>query len=409
VSVALFGAGTARGKIEIHLPRAAEPAAPGKAAAPGLSKATPKAQREISVAQPGIEVKAPTSGTKIVAGENCRVQWASTGSIDRVNIWMEYIDRNGQVTVNQIPGIGNVLVANTGSRTIRIPENWTSEHGERWRIKIAGGGAEGRSEMLTITRAAAEEGQPSGSGLKRADPETGAGPGRIRVERPLLGDEWVADRDYRISWTATDVMGDVTVSLIHRRTGHEQTFPIATVPVTRGWTTYRVPRNLTASPDEFVVEVATPDNKVKAYQNITVYTQPLDLVCRVGEIANVHEWEHYVLWSNHDFYSEVNVAVMNQGVDGPARAELTLRIIKMPENVVIHTEQWEMANIHPRSWYNRPQPIRIKLFQAAVRAMNCHLTDLKEGYFMFEATVSSPNEPSFLNFNNTDRRNKRIR
>jgi hypothetical protein len=45
VSVALFGAGTARGKIEIHLPRAAEPAAPGKAAAPGLSRSRPSRPR----------------------------------------------------------------------------------------------------------------------------------------------------------------------------------------------------------------------------------------------------------------------------------------------------------------------------------------------------------------------------
>ena len=225
VSVALFGEGTARGKIEIHLPRAAEPAAPGQAAAPGLSKAAPKAQREISVAQPGIEVKAPTSDTRIVAGGNCRVQWASTGSIDKVSIWMEYIDRNGQVTVNQIPGIGNTQVANTGSRTIRIPESWSSEHGERWRIKIAGGGAEGRSEMLTITRAAAQQDPKTGAAPQQQTQTSAggaaaaAGPAGLTLLSPNGGEELISGHTYKVLWQSTGDPGPLTLYLLPPTTG----------------------------------------------------------------------------------------------------------------------------------------------------------------------------------------------
>ncbi|MDI6698023.1 MAG: hypothetical protein QME85_03680 [Candidatus Saccharicenans sp.] len=178
--MALFGEGTARGRVEIKLPSPGEAAIAGKAETPALSKAASKSQGELSAAQPAIEVKAPTSDTRIVSGENCRLQWTSTGSIEKVNIWMEYIDRNDRIAVMQIPGIGNSQVANTGSRTIRIPETWNSEHGERWRIKIAGGGAEGRSEMLTIIQMAAQEGQQKGgSRLKKAGPDSG--PGRIQI------------------------------------------------------------------------------------------------------------------------------------------------------------------------------------------------------------------------------------
>lgn len=225
VSVALFGEGTARGKVEIHLPRAAQPAAPGKAAAPGLSKAAPTAQRDISVAQPGIEVKAPTSSTRIVAGGNCRVQWASTGSIDKVNIWMEYIDRNGQVTVNQIPEIGNTQVANTGSRTIRIPESWSSEHGERWRIKIAGGGAEGRSEMLTITRAAAQQDPKTGAAPQQQTQTSAggaaaaAGPASLKILSPNGGEELISGHAYTIRWESTGNPGPLTLSIVPYTSG----------------------------------------------------------------------------------------------------------------------------------------------------------------------------------------------
>ena len=225
VSVALFGEGTARGKMEIRLPGAAEPAAPPKASAPGLSKAAPTAQRDISVAQPGIEVKAPTSSTRIVAGGNCRVQWASTGSIDKVNIWMEYIDRNGQVTVNQIPEIGNTQVANTGSRTIRIPESWSSEHGERWRIKIAAGGAEGRSEMLTITRAAAQQDPKTGAAPQQQTQTSAggaaaaAGPASLKILSPNGGEELISGHAYKVLWQSTGNPGPLTLSIIHHRPG----------------------------------------------------------------------------------------------------------------------------------------------------------------------------------------------
>ncbi len=114
VSVALFGEGTARGKVEIHLPRAEEPAAPGQAAPPGLSKAAPKAQREISKAPPpskkesgqqtetaaqrpgqasggaaggaaaaagpaGLTLLSPNGGEELISGHTYKVLWQSTG------------------------------------------------------------------------------------------------------------------------------------------------------------------------------------------------------------------------------------------------------------------------------------------------------------------------------------------
>ncbi|MDI6850167.1 MAG: hypothetical protein QME69_10310 [Candidatus Saccharicenans sp.] len=102
------------------------------------------------------------------------------------------------------------------------------------------------------------------------------------------------------------------MNLIHRRAGHEQTFPIATVPASRRQIIYRVPRRLTVSPYEFVIEVATPDNRVKGYQNITVYTQPVDLVCELSEVAQVNWVEDYFVDKYGGSYQEFKVGVMNQ-------------------------------------------------------------------------------------------------
>lgn len=231
VSVALFGEGNARGKLEIRLPGPAEPAAPGKASAPGLSVAAPKTQTGVSAAQPTIKVTAPTSHTKVLSGGNCQVRWASTGSIDRVNIWMEYIDRNGQVTVMQLPGLGNDPVPNNGSRTIRIPADWSSEHGERWRVKIAGGGAEGRSEMLTIARPAftsagerqaGQQTQQTGTSGQQQTQAGGAstpaaGPASLKILSPNGGEEFISGHSYPIRWESTGDPGPLTLSIVHYR------------------------------------------------------------------------------------------------------------------------------------------------------------------------------------------------
>ncbi|MBM3304753.1 MAG: hypothetical protein FJY79_02250 [Candidatus Aminicenantes bacterium] len=113
VSVAFFGEGTARGKIEIHLPRPPEPAAPGKASAPGLSTSTAKTQREVSKAKPqtqppaekqaqqtgaagqqqtpaggepaaaagpaSLTLLSPNGGEELISGHAYKVLWRSTG------------------------------------------------------------------------------------------------------------------------------------------------------------------------------------------------------------------------------------------------------------------------------------------------------------------------------------------
>ncbi|NTU52009.1 MAG: hypothetical protein HGA94_06190, partial [Candidatus Aminicenantes bacterium] len=134
LSVALFGDGAAKGRVEVRLPGApaasgtpqvgkAKPGTPGRALAKGRTKDAP------SVGEPTITVTAPTPRTELIAGERCRVRWTTTGEIDKVNLWMEYSDRTGQVTVMQIPEIGNDTIPNSGSRLIDIPAHWTSANG----------------------------------------------------------------------------------------------------------------------------------------------------------------------------------------------------------------------------------------------------------------------------------------
>jgi hypothetical protein len=221
LSVAVFGDGTAKGKVEVRLPGAA---ASGKAR-PGLSKSSPpsvsvgksksKTAPAISTAPAAIRVTAPTSRTELVAGEGCRVRWATTGPIEEVNLWMEYIDRTGQLTVMQLPGIGNDQIPNSGSKIIKIPDHWNSEHGERWRVKIAGGGVVGRSEDLAIARKAAP-GQAQGQ-AQQGGGAASAGPATLKVLYPNGGEELISGHSYKILWQSTGDPGPLVLALTEGR------------------------------------------------------------------------------------------------------------------------------------------------------------------------------------------------
>ena len=212
LSVALFGEGTAKGRVEVRLPGApaaasgtpqvgkAKSETPGRALAKGKTKETPA----VSVAEPTIRVTAPTPRTELIAGERCRVRWASTGEIGKVNLWMEYIDRTGQVTVMQLPGIGNDMIPNSGSRLIDIPGHWTSANGERWRVKIASGGIVARSEDLTIARKAATGGAAqSGTG--------GGGPASIDMTAPAANAVLIAGEPFEVRWSSTGIGDSVMI------------------------------------------------------------------------------------------------------------------------------------------------------------------------------------------------------
>ncbi|NTV79853.1 MAG: hypothetical protein HGA24_00295, partial [Candidatus Aminicenantes bacterium] len=189
----------------------AKPGTPGRALAKGRTKDAP------SVGEPTITVTAPTPRTELIAGERCRVRWTTTGEIDKVNLWMEYSDRTGQVTVMQIPEIGNDTIPNSGSRLIDIPAHWTSANGERWRIKIAAAGVVARSEDLAIARKsaggpAAQQGQTQQGGGAGS-----AGPATMKILYPNGGEELISGHSYKILWQSTGDPGPLVLMLTEGR------------------------------------------------------------------------------------------------------------------------------------------------------------------------------------------------
>lgn len=221
LSVAVFGDGTAKGKVEVRLPGSA---ASGKAR-PGLAKSNPpavsagkgksKATPAVSAGPSTIRVTVPTARTELVAGEGCRVRWATTGPIEEVNLWMEYTDRNGQVTVMQVPGIGNDRIPNTGTKIIKIPESWNSEQGLRWRVKIASGNVVGRSEDLNIARKAVP-GQAPGQ-AQQGGGAASTGPATLKILSPNGGEEFISGHSYKILWQSTGDPGPLVLMLAEDR------------------------------------------------------------------------------------------------------------------------------------------------------------------------------------------------
>lgn len=182
VSVALFGEGTARGKVEIHLPRAAQPAAPGKASAPGLSTSTAKTQREVSKAKPqtqppaekqaqqtgtagqqqtpaggapaaaagpaSLKLISPNGGEELISGHAYTIRWESTGNPGPLTLSIvPYTSGWGSAAQGSQQKQGLVVardVPNTGTYS------WTATRTggppSKWKLELAGPSARDESD-----------------------------------------------------------------------------------------------------------------------------------------------------------------------------------------------------------------------------------------------------------------------
>lgn len=183
VSVALFGEGTARGKMEIRLPGAAEPAAPGKASAPGLSTSTAKKQREVSKAKPqtqppaekqaqqtgtagqqqtpaggasaaaagpaSLTLLSPNGGEELISGHAYKVLWQSTGNPGPLTLSIvPYTSGWGSTAQGSQQKPQGIVVARDFPNTGEL--NWTATRTggppSKWKLALAGPNARDESD-----------------------------------------------------------------------------------------------------------------------------------------------------------------------------------------------------------------------------------------------------------------------
>ena len=115
-------------------------------------------------------------------------------------------------------------------------------------------------------------------------------PTTITVVQPAADDFWVAGSPQTIRWNSSNLDGPVKIDLVHAVSAQQYDFyPVAASTNNTGSFNYMAPANLNTGPHNFYLQVATPDDQVKAFSPpFDVYHEAIDMTCKVVGLASWH-------------------------------------------------------------------------------------------------------------------------
>lgn len=213
-------------------------------------------------------------------------------------------------------------------------------------------------------------------------------PGVIPIEviSPQNNDIWEAGKEYVIRWRGASE--DVIIELISQ--GDLKPFSIAGRASNTGSYTFRVPYNWLTNPYGYYVRVKTLSGKQSGNSGgINVFTQTVDLECRIVDAYIKTDLDYYFLYIDGDVWLEFNVLMRNKGVQSPIIIENALvRIIKEPEGVVVKQEEWGFSGIYGHEWYKLPNPRKFNIEEWSVFKST---TNLKRGSYRVEVELDPQN------------------
>jgi len=188
--------------------------------------------------------------------------------------------------------------------------------------------------------------QPSSKSLPGAVP--------IEVTSPANNEVWEAGKDYVIRWGGTTE--DVIIELVSQ--GDLKPYNIVGKAPNTGSYAFKVPYNWLTNPWAYYVRVKTISGRQSGNSgSINVFTQPVDMECRIVDAYIKSDQDYYVVYSDSNAWLEFNVLMRNKGVNSPVTIENVLvRIIKEPEGVVVRQEEWGFSGIYGHEWYKLPEP-----------------------------------------------------
>ncbi|KPK80282.1 MAG: hypothetical protein AMS27_17205 [Bacteroides sp. SM23_62_1] len=192
----------------------------------------------------------------------------------------------------------------------------------------------------------------------------------IEVTSPANNDVWEAGREYIIKWEYGG-SGDVRIDLESASAGKPKAqYPIVSQAPNTGTYRFRVPYNWVIDPYGYVVNIQTLESKQSrsSQGTITVYTQPVDLECRIVDTKLKWQKTSYVFYVERKRWLEFNVLMRNKGVQSPVTIQNVLvRLIKQPEGVVVAQEEWGFSGIYHHDWYKLSEPIKFNI--SSIEAM----------------------------------------
>jgi hypothetical protein len=216
-------------------------------------------------------------------------------------------------------------------------------------------------ELKTISEALPVRSGTSPKSLNRTQPSAFQ---PIEVISPENNQKWEAGNEYTISWSGAK--NEVRIDLIFSGGGVRPTakYSIATRAPNTGTYRFKVPFNWVKDSEGYKVVIETIDgNQSGSSQGtINVYTQPVDLECRIVDSKLKRKSNYYVAYIENKRWLEFNVLMRNKGIQSPVTIQNVLvRIIKEPEGVVVAQEEWGFSGIYHHDWYKLPDPRKFNI------------------------------------------------
>lgn len=231
-------------------------------------------------------------------------------------------------------------------------------------------------------------------GAQQMHPAGQPGNPTIAVTRPNDEDSWIAGTTYPVRWSSERVDGPVKIDLVHAVSAQQYDFyPVVASTENNGVYDYMVPANLNCSWKTFYLQVATLDDQTKAFSPpLDVYTEPIDLTCKVVGLRQTEDGDYYPFYAEEDEWLKFDVWIRNNGTHPQISVPtVSVRLVKEPEEVVVPevNEEFGFSRIAPRLWYSTPKPRKYNIRHSAMY----HRDDVNihNGAYRVEVTVDPLN------------------
>ncbi len=237
--------------------------------------------------------------------------------------------------------------------------------------------------------------------------------GVLAVSAPVADAEWVAGETYPIEWASADLDGDVKIDLVSRASAADRVaFPLVARTENDGVFECLVPPGLRCSPWNFRVQVASIDERAEAYSSrLSVYSEPVDMTCKIVNLKRKWDTDCYIVYEEDKEWLEFDICLRNNGTQPSVTVQtVSVVIIKEPEELVVHQEEWGFGNIYPRLWYQTPKPRKFDIRNFWVDAIfrSGENVAMEDGAYRVEITVDPHNrlgeDPTMREDNKTVRR-----
>jgi len=263
------------------------------------------------------------------------------------------------------------------------------------------------SELRTIKESNPAKNFTSTQTLTTSQKSAGVQP--INVSWPEDQQVWIAVNEYPIHWSGAG--NDVKIDLVFLGTaGRPRTkYPITSQAPNTGNYFFRIPDKWVKEPADYKVVIETVDGKQSGASQgtISVYTQPIDLECRV--VAPTLKWKdkNYIVYRDKKKWIEFNVLMRNKGLQSPVTiTQVLVKIIKQPENVVVTQEEWGFSGIYNHDWYHLSEPRKIEISSIeGIPFFDDRKINYEAGYYRVEIELDPQNnlgEMQDLRYDNKD-------